>query len=306
MLDLRAFPRAVCDALVAGGAVLLVGWSILPARRLAGSRIVSGTAIVLGMIAAANATGVWVLMSRGTIHCGMPVPASALLAVAFLVVGWQAAIPCPSSGARSDGVWTVGIATITVAMFPVLQVFAFGHTDYRRTADLAVVPGARVHADGSLSMAVDDRVITAAGLYRAGRVRRILMSGGPGDGSVHETEAMRDRAIGLGVRAEDIATDRGGINTAATVANAMAMRSLAGGNARVLVVSEFYHLPRLKLAFQRAGLDVTTVPAKPGHWLRNWPLGSVAREIPAFWSYAFRRAATFRLPPANPVPEVPC
>ena len=38
---------------------------------------------------------------------------------------------------------------------------------------------------------------------------------------------------------------------------------------RVLVVSHFYHLPRVKLAYQRAGREVYTVPAKESYLLRH-------------------------------------
>ena len=110
---------------------------------------------------------------------------------------------------------------------------------------------------------------------------RLVFSGGPGDGPVHETEAMRAMALRLGVPPTAIALDRAGLNTEATVRNTTALAT----HGRVLAVSEFYHLPRIKLAYQRAGCEVFTVPARPTHWLQAWPLRSVLREIPAFWAY---------------------
>jgi hypothetical protein len=55
----------------------------------------------------------------------------------------------------------------------------------------------------------------------------------------------------------------------------------------VLAVSHFYHLPRIKLAYQRAGLDVCTVPARQGRWLSQIPY-NMAREVAAFWVYYVR------------------
>ena len=65
-----------------------------------------------------------------------------------------------------------------------------------------------------------------------------------------------------------------------------------GTGRRVLAVSEFYHLPRIKLAYARAGLDVFTVPARPQNWRRAWDLRSIFREVPAFWVYHLRATAS--------------
>jgi len=53
------------------------------------------------------------------------------------------------------------------------------------------------------------------------------------------------------------------------------------------VVSHFYHLPRIKLAYQRDGWDVFTVPAKETYLLRQMPY-NMAREIAALWLYYLR------------------
>jgi uncharacterized SAM-binding protein YcdF (DUF218 family) len=62
------------------------------------------------------------------------------------------------------------------------------------------------------------------------------------------------------------------------------------GLRRVAVVSDFFHLPRVKLACQRAGYDVVTVPSLARRIPQTPRL--VLREIPAFWVYYLR--AVFR------------
>jgi uncharacterized SAM-binding protein YcdF (DUF218 family) len=57
----------------------------------------------------------------------------------------------------------------------------------------------------------------------------------------------------------------------------------------VLVVSHFYHLPRIKLAYERAGLEVYTVPAAQSAIVPQTP-ANVAREVPALWVYYLRAA----------------
>jgi len=52
----------------------------------------------------------------------------------------------------------------------------------------------------------------------------------------------------------------------------------------VLGVSHFYHLPRIKLQFERQGLRVFTVPAHETRAMLKLPL-FMAREIAAIWVY---------------------
>ena len=63
------------------------------------------------------------------------------------------------------------------------------------------------------------------------------------------------------------------------------LRGLAA--ALVLVISHAYHLPRVKLAYQRAGWDVFTVPARESYLLRQMPY-NMAREVAALWVYYLR------------------
>jgi len=175
-------------------------------------------------------------------------------------------------------------------MFIVLGALAlmwtFGKADYRRPADAIVVFGARAYADGRPSDALADRVHTAIALYEAGYAPRLIMSGGPGDGAFHETDTMRQMALDAGVPADAIRVDRDGLNTDATVANTP--RLLASStDARLLAVSHGYHLPRVKLAYQRAGVEVFTVPAHERYMLTKMPL-LMAREVAAWWVYYAR------------------
>ena len=102
-------------------------------------------------------------------------------------------------------------------------------------------------------------------------------------GSIHETEAMRDLAIRLGIPPERILVDPDGLSTRATVRNTVPLIRRHGFR-RILAVSHYYHLPRIKLCFQRAGISVYTVPSQ--HSIRlprqSWQL---TREVLALWAY---------------------
>jgi len=280
-LDLRVLPAGEAQVAYLLLAFVLTTWAIRP-RAAKWRRQLTRGVVVAGIgILALNTMVVLALFVTGRVQADFPLPATVVFA---LLLGWvyrgvRADVPV-----RTDRPALAVAALVGGLMFPLLQIVCFGRTDYRRPADVAVVFGARVYADGRLSDAVGDRVATAVELYRQGWIRELVMSGGPGDGAIHETAAMKSAAVRAGVPAAAIRCDPEGLSTAATVRNTA--REFAGG--RVLAVSEYYHLPRIKLAYARAGIDVFTVPAEARDWRRAWDLRSMLREVPAFWAYWFR------------------
>jgi vancomycin permeability regulator SanA len=230
----------------------------------------------------------YALLARGAIHAGIPLALSFLLtcvliSLMFAVLGHRFPQEQQPTHMRLK---IAGVFLACVLAFPLLQMVCFGKTDYRRPADAAVVLGARAYADSRPSDALADRVRTACALYRDGLVRKLIFSGGPGDGTITEGQAMKRMALKLGVQAQDIVLDEMGVNTRATVKNTERIfRELHAS--RVLVVSHFYHLPRVKMAYHQAGIEVYTVPARESYLLRQLPY-NMAREVAAFWTYYLR------------------
>jgi vancomycin permeability regulator SanA len=222
--------------------------------------------------------------SAGTIAPATVVPFSAVVAVGFALVGVAVWMQHGTSRpGRAEDVAVAFTAAVLVFVFPLAQVYFFGTTDYRREADVAVVFGARVFASGQLTTSLEDRVRTAADLYADGLVDTLIMSGGVGESGHDEAEVMRDRAIELGVPSCAIVLDHQGLDTDRTVANTVAGFA-EDGSTRVLAVSQFYHLPRIKMAYRAAGQQVYTVPAEESRPILKTP-ALVVREIPAFWLY---------------------
>ncbi|MEN8150226.1 MAG: YdcF family protein, partial [Planctomycetota bacterium] len=188
----------------------------------------------------------------------------------------------PPRSRRRDLAVLVG-SGVLFALFPLLQIAFFGSTDYRRPADAVVVFGAKAYADGTPSRALSDRVLTGVALWREGLAPRLVFSGGPGDGEVHETECMRRQAVSLGVPDDVILLDPEGLCTADTARNTARMARERGWSG-VLAVSQAFHLPRIKMAFRRVGLTAWTVPAVETRPLRSKPY-LMAREVAAYWAY---------------------
>ena len=96
---------------------------------------------------------------------------------------------------------------------------------------------------------------------------------------------MRARAIAAGVPAAAIVIDEAGVDTASTVGNTVAWLRARGGS-RVLAVSHYYHQPRVKLLFERAGVRTFTVPATMHRRLLKEPY-FIAREVLAYYRALF-------------------
>ena len=257
--------------LVLAAALIIHALSPVIARR---TRLAGRAMLFLAAAAAVlSAIQYYGALGRKEIRTSFPLPLSLIVAVALIAIAVHY-----GEEPRGHPSAIAAAAIAATVFFPLLQVCFFGVTDYRRPAQAIVVFGARAYANGTASDALADRVRTACDLYRAGLAPRIIMSGGPGEGRASEPEVMRALAQQLGVPASAIIEDRAGLNTEATVRNTRALM-----NGPVLMVSHFYHLPRIKITCERYGIEAYTVPSQ-----NTVPLSmafNIARESAAFWWY---------------------
>lgn len=150
-------------------------------------------------------------------------------------------------------------------------------------ADMAVVFGSEVLKDGQPSKRLVARLDAAARAYDQGLAPLILVSGAKGASGFDEASVMRDYLFLAGIPETAILVDSAGTNTLATARNAMrTMRRLHLH--RVLVVTQYFHVPRCMLAFHRVGVE--SVAATYPVFVEGRDLYSLARELVAFPDYA--------------------
>jgi uncharacterized SAM-binding protein YcdF (DUF218 family) len=291
-IDLRFLPAALSSLLLVVASSLLIAHGIRPAARGHRRTATLGALALLGVVAILNTAGFYLAWWHGAIAPRVPLPLSLVLAV---ILSWLAASVwarpsvCEPPRRSFAAIAAVIVSLLFVAGIPLGQMVFFGTTDYRRPADAIVVFGAKVELDGRASITLADRVATAAELYRSGLAPKVIMSGGVEPSGLDETVVMRDLAEDLGVPRSAIVLDPQGVTTSATVQNTTRMFS-EEGIARVLAVSQYYHLTRIKLAYARDGVDVWTVPSRATPIPQNQDLA--VREIPAFWLYYLRGVLT--------------
>jgi len=277
LLDLRFVPPTVADAWLALTGMALCVFACAP-RHAARWRPAFATVFAVNaLIAVVNAVAVVRLGTAGVLRPAL-IPFSTFVAAAFAWI----AVSRPRPAGRAPLLVPVAAGAFAV-LFALGQMACFGRSDYRRPAGAIIVPGARAYADGRPSRALADRMRTACELYREGRAPLLVVSGGPGDGTFHETDVMRKMALAGGVPASAIVVDRGGVNSRATAENAAVLLGARGVDS-TLVVSHAYHLPRLKLIVERQGLRAYTVPARESQVIAKMPY-FVAREAAAWWAY---------------------
>jgi SanA protein len=164
---------------------------------------------------------------------------------------------------------------------------------------IAIVFGAGLSRNGNPSPELGDRVATAAELYRAGKVDKLLMSGDNRYLDYNEPGSMRKYAMQLGVPTQAIVQDYAGRRTYDTCYRA---GHIFGVQEAVLVTQE-YHLPRALYICNSMGLHAIGVIANRTD--STYIYGNL-RELPASLAALWEVNVSHPLPVlGNPEPIFP-
>jgi vancomycin permeability regulator SanA len=151
-----------------------------------------------------------------------------------------------------------------------LQVSSYSNSKIYRSATevpteprVAIVLGAKVWDDGSLSHALLDRVTTAVELYKAGKVKKILMSGDNPSQQYDEPTAMKTEAVKQGVPESDIVLDFAGRRTYDTCYRAKEIFEIK----KAIMVSQEFHLPRSIYLCQNMEIETIGIVANKRNYL---------------------------------------
>ena len=153
---------------------------------------------------------------------------------------------------------------------------------------------------GNPNLHFNQRIEAAAALYRAGKVKHLLVSGDNHIASYDEPDDMRDALVAAGVPASAITCDYAGFHTLDSVVRAKEIF----GVPQCTIISEDFHCPRALWIAKQHGLDAIAFAA-PDVGLRGWSLRASAREqFARSWCavelYALHRGPKF-LGPKEPI-----
>lgn len=172
------------------------------------------------------------------------------------------------------GILIFGLPRLVSGLYAISRIAS---VDSASQSPVAIVFGAGLLRDGSPTPVLRDRVETAAELYFAGKVQKLLMSGDNRFVEYNEPAAMRAYALELGVPDDAIVLDYAGRRTYDTCYRA---KEIFGVD-QALLVTQRFHLPRALVICNGLGIEGQGVSADRRAYRRSslgiWNL----RELPA-------------------------
>ena len=156
-------------------------------------------------------------------------------------------------------------------------------------ADAAIVLGAAAW-NGQPSPVFEERIKHAIDLYRAGRVRSIIFTGGAGEGeSVAESIAASRYALAHGVAPQDVYCETASHYTHENLLDAKAIVEQQQFD-RVLVVSDPLHMRRAMTMARDFGLNAYSSPTPTSRYISlSSQLDFLWGEVRYYATYLVRR-----------------
>lgn len=169
------------------------------------------------------------------------------------------------------------------------RIYSYSNASSEGPADAAIVLGAAVWST-RVSPVFRERINHGIYLYRNGKVRRLIFTGGEGNvGEQSESSAARDYAIQLGIPAGDILIEE---KSHTTYENILYAKQLADANGlrNVLIVSDPLHMKRAVAMAVDMGLVAAPSPTPSTRYqgLRS-QAGLLAHETYYYIGYLLRR-----------------
>jgi SanA protein len=157
----------------------------------------------------------------------------------------------------------------------------YGKIDDLPSAQAVLVLGAAVYRNGEMSPVFHDRASVALEIYRAGKAKKILVSGDHSRGNYDEVNAGKKFFLKNGVAGEDIFVDYAGFDTYSSAYRAKEIFQVGS----MIISTQDFHLPRALYLARCLGIEAYGIKAD----LRSYDLGfyNVLREntarVKAFW-----------------------
>lgn len=200
-----------------------------------------------------------------------------------------AAIVSLGRGKVAKTTFAVGTLLLLLGVLSVIALVWDGLSDELGTADVALVLGNTVNHNGTPSRRLAARLDRTLQLYREGLFPFVIVSGALGKEGHDEALVMRDYLVQRGIPAERILVDSAGVNTYASARKTRQLMRERGLN-RTLVITQYFHVPRSKLALKKFGIP--TVYSASARYFEARDLYSVPREVAGMISYTLKSYET--------------
>jgi vancomycin permeability regulator SanA len=177
------------------------------------------------------------------------------------------------------------IGSISLLILGSAAISSAGLNDDIDRADVAVVLGNTVNPDGKPSERLQARLNKTIQLYQQGIFKNTIVSGGVGKEGFDEAAVMKQYLVARGLPTERIYIDSQGNNTYLTAKRTAQLMTEHQWQSAI-AISQYFHLPRTKLALERFG--VKTVYTAHADFFELRDLYSTVREVFSYCSYQLR------------------
>lgn len=141
------------------------------------------------------------------------------------------------------------VAVVILLVFSLLYVWNVKVYDESKLAktkyDYGFIPGAAVYSKGEPSPIFEARIRKALELYREGRIKNILLTGGKAPGEISESESAFNYLTNLGVPRKDIVVENRSSTTSEQIKYLRNEILSLKNNNTILVISDGFHLSRI-------------------------------------------------------------
>ena len=189
----------------------------------------------------------------------------------------------------AKGLLLILVVLLLAAGLAAARVYSYRDASSDGPADAAVVLGAAVWG-AEVSPVFRERINHGVDLYRKGRVRKLIFTGGRGNGGEPtESAAARRYAMRSGVPGADILIEEESHNTYENLLNAKRLAD-ARGVRKVLIVSDPLHMKRAVAMARDVGLaaEPSPTPSTRYRGLRS-QAGQLAYETYYYVGYLLSR-----------------
>jgi SanA protein len=121
----------------------------------------------------------------------------------------------------------------------------------------AMVLGAKVYGQGNLSVFASDRADAAVALYKAGKVKKILVSGDHGHDQYDEVNTIRNYILKTGISPQDVFMDHAGFDTYSSMYRARDVFKVKS----LVICTQRFHLDRAVFLARSMGIEATGLVA---------------------------------------------
>ena len=177
------------------------------------------------------------------------------------------------------------VAALGALVLGTLILVMAGLRDDVGKADIALVLGSKVELSGMPSERLKARLDKTIELYQAGWFPLVIASGGVGKEGFDEAVVMHDYLTAHGIPKDNVIMDSKGNTTFDSAQNThriIQQKHLKS----VFVVSQYFHLPRSRLALKRTGINEVRSASPRFFEMRD--LYSAPRELLGWFNYLLR------------------